>query len=173
MRDNPWGGQVLVFLKIRAQRLEVLVKKICILKKVCAKGWLKITLSMMWQFILEGEEQIYNHIITKLPKIWIIYIWEPLLWWWHPLFLRVTLNFIDGVSMKFETTKIPSVSVSLYESIYRLINHIEVYFHKTISMTEIDHIFIFVCRMRKGMDFFNWTFKLFIIEIDCFFNIRR
>jgi hypothetical protein len=40
-------------------------------------------------------------------------------------------------------------------------------------MTENDYVFVFVCKRSRGMDVFNWIFKFFIIEIDCFFNIMR
>jgi hypothetical protein len=150
-----WVGHDLVSIKIWAQWMKIFMEQVHILKTICIKGWLKIILSMLQQVILEGEEQICNYIITTLPNIWIIHAWTPILWKWHPLCLRATLDVINGVSIKFEKTKIPSMSPSLYESLYRFINHIEGYIHMIINLTENDHLFVFVCKRSRGMYVFN------------------
>jgi len=87
-----------------------------------------------------------------------------------PLFLRATLNVINGVSIKNEMIKIPSMSPSLYESLCMFINHIQGLFHKTIGTNTNNHLFIFVCRKNRGWDGFNWIFKVFILETSFFFK---
>jgi hypothetical protein len=82
-------------------------------------------------------------------------------------------GYPQGVSIKNEMTKIPPTSASLYESVYMLINHIQRFFHKIISMSENEHLFVFVCRKSIGWGGLNMIFKFFITEASFFSNFMN
>jgi len=125
------------------------------------KVWIGINISALQKSISWWMKKVCDHIITNFPNIPIVHVWGTTFQRKNLCitYLEVSLNVVNGISMKNERTHITSMLLNMYEIINKLTNDVREVRHEIICIIRTNQFFTSMCKRKTRLGnliFIKW-----------------